>query len=106
MDNLPPICMTLLNSTGEPIAIKLGETGYWPMHGYDPDEFNKERGVTPAHVAAMEAGSLFGWHVPAANPEHASNASLVEFPYEKRKELGEQTRLRKMGALDSQGGGF
>lgn len=83
MVELPEICMTILNTTGEPIAIKRGEIGYWPMTGYDPDIFNKYHGVTPAQVMAMEMGSMFGWHVPGANPDHYE--SVTEYPYTKRR---------------------
>jgi hypothetical protein len=32
------------------------------------DAMNAEIGVSKAQVEAMIAGSMFGWHVPAANP--------------------------------------
>lgn len=82
VNTLPKMCMTRLNTTGEPIAIKRGEMGYWAMPGCDPDKFNTDHDVTPAQVMAMEAGSLFGWHVPGANPE--TYGDVTEFPYHKR----------------------
>lgn len=70
LSKLPPFCASRLPSTNEPILIKAGERGYyrgWP--GLNPEEFNAEIGVTEAQVSAMEAGSMFGWEVPGANPE-------------------------------------
>jgi len=34
------------------------------------NSLNKSRGVTPAQREAMTAGSMFGWHVPAANTDN------------------------------------
>lgn len=34
------------------------------------DELNAMEGVTPPQLSAMHAGSMFGWHVPAANPDN------------------------------------
>jgi len=69
LDALPEMCATRLEETGERIVIKRGESGHWPM----PDDMTVERinalfGATPAHVAAMEAGSMFGWTVPSVDP--------------------------------------
>lgn len=33
------------------------------------DRINTEAGVTPAMRQAMLIGSMFGWHVPGANPK-------------------------------------
>lgn len=76
---LPDICYTTLNTTGELILVKRGETGYWPTEGYATNEMfptfdavadllNEKRGVTKAQRAAMTAGSIFGFDVPAADP--------------------------------------
>ena len=81
MNGLPAFCMSRLHSTGEPILIKRGETGFYPSD-FDPDEFNESRGITPAQVAAMEMGSMFGWHVPGAKPE--AHERLTDFTYRKR----------------------
>lgn len=73
LDNLaklPDMCACPHHETGEPIIIKRGESGYWPM----PTHFtiakvNADFEATPAMIAAMQAGAMFGWHVPAADPD-------------------------------------
>lgn len=68
---LPDMCVTRLNTTKEVIAIKFGVSGYYPMpYVRDPDKWNREHGITPAQVEAMEAGSMMGWEVPGANPDN------------------------------------
>lgn len=69
LDSLPEICATRLVETDDPIIIKRGEAGYWPMpDGMTIEGVNALFDVSPAQVAAMEAGSMFGWTVPAADP--------------------------------------
>jgi hypothetical protein len=71
---LPEFCYGTLPTTGEVILIKLFEKGYYPCYngkvkGEDKArELNARLGVTPAQQAAMEAGSMFGWSCPAADP--------------------------------------
>ena len=76
-DSLPKQCYSTLASTGEIILIKRGEDGYFPSDLPDSgreenrrvvDERNREGGVSKAQEAAMSAGSMFGWDVPAADP--------------------------------------
>lgn len=74
---LPEVCFGTLNSTGELIILKAGEKGYWPASGYAlggfptwdelADFLNNRRGASKAQRAAMEAGSMFGFHVPLAD---------------------------------------
>lgn len=77
---LPKTCYGTLNTTGELILLKAGETGYWPTEGYATNDLfptfdavadllNEQRGVTKAQRMAMEAGSIFGFHVPGAHPD-------------------------------------
>jgi hypothetical protein len=76
---LPETCYGTLNTTGDLILLKRGALGYWPTEGYTlgtlvptwdalADILNARRGVTKAQRAAMEAGSMFGFHTPAADP--------------------------------------
>lgn len=68
-DTLPEMCATRLVGTGEVIVIKRGETGYWPIpDGMTVDQVNAAFGATPPQIAAMEAGSMFGWAIPGADP--------------------------------------
>lgn len=70
---LPEIAFSELPGRGVIVIIKRGESGYYPTQdtyvGRDVDELNASLGVTPAQAEAMLNGSIFGWHVPAADPE-------------------------------------
>ena len=79
--SLPKECYSTLPSTGEIILIKRGDKGYYPAdvqgHGVGTvdnreivDALNRESGVTKAQEAAMQAGSIFGWAAPAADPKN------------------------------------
>ena len=60
------------------IVITKGEPGYTLTGIYPQDATPKEgvtavneaNGVTRAQEAAMVAGSMFGWHVPDADPKN------------------------------------
>ena len=73
---LPERCFSVLKSTGELVVIARGETGYYKvLSSSDREEnqkladgHNAEMGISKAQVAAMEAGSMFGWTAQAANP--------------------------------------
>ena len=75
-DSLPETCYSILPSSGELISVRKGETGYWAPdtvpEGVSPREYadreNRRLGVDRAQEADMLAGSMFGWHVPAADP--------------------------------------
>jgi hypothetical protein len=70
LQKLPELCAALHPSDGSKIVIRRGVPGYTHAHPrIDVDEFNREEGVTPAQVEAMLVGSLFGWHVPGADPD-------------------------------------
>lgn len=53
--------------------VKRGELGYYRTDFPGDDriarKLNDRLGVTPAQAMAMECGSMFGWHVPAADPK-------------------------------------
>ena len=68
---LPRMCASRLLSDGSPIFIRRGVSGYFPAApGFDVDYFNAIHWITPAQIEAMEAGSMFGWEVPAADPDN------------------------------------
>lgn len=77
---LPELSHVTLATEDVICLIKKGESGYyrtdWPK-GKDGDAFAAERnarmGVTPAQASAMVNGSMFGWHLPAADPDHDVN---------------------------------
>ena len=76
--SLPGTCFSVLPSTGELIILAHGETGYthsgMGIEGKTIQEAadiaNDTIGVTKAEEAAMLAGSLFGWEIPAADPRN------------------------------------
>ena len=65
---LPRECAIEVN--GKFAIIRRGESGYAPGDAMliPPDEYNKRIGVTKAQQSAMVAGSMFGWHLPCADP--------------------------------------
>ncbi len=76
---LPDQCYCVLPSSDEIIIVKKGESGYYrtDKYGHDRqaaqaivDEYNGRLGVSKAQEAAMLAGSMFGWHVPGADPKN------------------------------------
>jgi len=76
--SLPEMCYSIVPTTGELIIIKNGEKGYYPCTlSTDDREKNRntanlenmKRGIRECEEEAMLAGSMFGWDVPAANPQ-------------------------------------
>lgn len=84
LKKLPELCATFNMVDGEPIIIKRGVMGYYPapqlkQHPVNADRgigrttiervqaFNEAHNATPRHIAAMHAGSMFGWEIPAAD---------------------------------------
>ena len=41
------------------------------------DRLNQKAGVTKAQEAAMLAGSMFGWAVPAADPKNYNESGML-----------------------------
>jgi len=77
MEKLPEFCMSTRPSDGCLIIITHKESGYKlsDMSADDPAEnkflakhINRLLKITPDQEAAMIAGSIQGWNVPAANP--------------------------------------
>lgn len=78
-DGLPDQCYSIMPSTGEIIVIKKNERNYYnpniPAASKEEareivDEYNAKLGVTRAQEEAMRTGSLFGFHVPGADPKN------------------------------------
>lgn len=77
-DRLPEMCASTLVGTGEAIVIRRGETGYWPLpDGMTIDHIEATFRATPAQIAAMEAGSMFGWDMPGADPDRYTDKGLL-----------------------------
>ena len=77
--SLPEKCYSTLAETGEIIVINKGKSGYQNTNiQFTSKEDarsiaaarNKMLGVTKAQEEAMKVGSMFGWHVPAADPKN------------------------------------
>lgn len=76
--SLPDLCYSNLGSTGAVIILKKGEIGYYkpdiPRTSKEEakaivDDMNRKLGVSEEQQAAMHAGSIWGFHVPAADPD-------------------------------------
>lgn len=69
--DLPDYCFAEeIIRPGEIIILKYGMKGYYPtQYKGNPMEYNKKIGVTWEQMKAMVSGSMFGWDVPACNPE-------------------------------------
>ena len=71
-NELPEFSFAYLNTTGEVILIKRGESGYYPqpqLQNRSVDELNELYDITKAQAEAMQHGSMWGWDVPASNPQ-------------------------------------
>lgn len=71
---LPEVCYAVEITSGNTIILKKGENGYHdPQYGVQGEEavnhFNDRMGVTRQQRAAMEFGSIIGYHLPGANPD-------------------------------------
>lgn len=87
MAKLPPVCYSvLLAEPCQVIALKRGEAGYYPIGA--PRARAEEallvvaelnRGLAPEQVAAMENGSMFGWHVGGASVDKM-RADMARLP--------------------------
>jgi hypothetical protein len=69
---LPTYCYAMHPSTKEITMIRRGQMGYHVFPddgtGLTVDDLNRAIGVTAAQREAMSAGSIFGFHVPGADP--------------------------------------
>jgi hypothetical protein len=81
---LPEYCFVALKTNNdEVVMVHRDQMGYsptregnLPWYGQETaDEMNRRHGITKAQAKAMEIGSMFGWHVPAANPDNYDDDS-------------------------------
>lgn len=94
--SLPDKCYSILESTGDIIIIQKGEKGYYHIDVTEGtkeenrafvDGQNAKLGVSKAQAEAMKAGSMFGWAVPAADPQnYDANGALL---HQKPKDRGD-----------------
>lgn len=71
LKKLPEMCATHLPTTKQPVMLKRGHTGYWPLsEGFDVAGFNTRHNVTEKQKLAMEIGSMRGFDVPGADPDN------------------------------------
>lgn len=78
-EGLPETCYSYLRNTGELVVLKRGESGYYSTGCTTGsvetakalmEQYNQRLDVSRAQAAAMEAGAMFGWHIPGANPKN------------------------------------
>jgi len=92
LEKLPAFCMSTNPHDGSLIKITHKENGYKvaDISSPEPDEnkylakyINELMDITPAQEAAMIAGSMFGWNVPAANPKNYDDSGKFIKPKNK-----------------------
>jgi hypothetical protein len=77
LKKLPVESFSVLPSEPRLIGIHRGVPGYTPLRLCESKEaahemaarLNKDHGVDDAQAEAMKIGSMFGWHVPGADPD-------------------------------------
>ena len=108
---LPEECFSTSQMTGEPIGIVRGQMGYRPIReiggGLNVQQANALLNVSPAQEAAMVAGSMFGWHTMAANPDNYNDDGTMKRdfasnPFFSRKALRDEylSLKKKHGASE------
>lgn len=103
---LPEICYGIHTMDNSLVLIKRGESGYWPTYedcAASTDEaanlLNDKRGVTRAQRRAMEMGSMFGFHVPGANPAaHETRIFIADLTTVDQRLADEAEAMHKTGA--------
>ena len=72
---LPSWCFVKHYTAGTLTVVTSDVMGHDPFFGYsipmeNMNEANKMIGVTTEQGEAMQIGSMFGWHIPGADPKH------------------------------------
>lgn len=77
LNKLPEMCYSVLETTNELVVLKRGEKGYYPQRPENAPwgaencyTLNERLGVTKGQAEAMKNGSMFGWDIPASNPDN------------------------------------
>lgn len=77
--SLPDRAYVFIETSPELGIVEKGKKGYYRTQITAPtkaeriamaDELNQKLGVTKAQAEAMKCGSMYGWHVPLANPQN------------------------------------
>lgn len=86
LSKLPNLCYGVLPAEPKIILLKAGEKGYWESRiekckDFDEaerlcDYLNENIEVTKSQRKAMEFGSMWGFDVPAADPDNEINKKL------------------------------
>lgn len=93
--SLPEQCYVYVQTENEIGIVKKGESGYYKtdIDGGKPserkalvDEYNRKTGVNKAQAEAMKAGSMFGWHTPAADPKNYDENGTLTKPKNRNKD--------------------
>lgn len=82
-EGMPSLCY--VHIPGKPVGqhigiVKRGEDGYYPAPGMTlaaADSKNATMEVSHAQREAMHVGSMFGWHVPGADPARCGYAEAL-----------------------------
>lgn len=87
LKKLPEVAAILHPMTNKPAMVRRGVMGYQELvtgDGFSIEKFNAAHKVSSAQQSAMLMGSMFGWDVPAADPDHETNKirtpSLINRP--------------------------
>lgn len=80
-DNLPMRAAVMVPGQNMAGLVDRGDHGYIPMPSWSAlqaDAWNERHGVSHAQREAMLVGSMFGWEVPGANPDHYADAKSLQ----------------------------
>lgn len=93
--SLPEQCYVFVQTENCVGIVKKGESGFYrtDIQGGKPsetnalvNEMNEKLGLSKGQAEAMKAGSMFGWHTPAANPESYDKDGFLKKPKKKEYE--------------------
>ncbi len=85
-NRLPEFCY-VVTPLGEVSMVKLGVAGHWPQPNttiQSAEEHNEAMDITPEQEEAMLTGSMFGFHVPGADPDTYNGPEISKRLKEKR----------------------